>query len=109
MALAILGKLKSHTTNKAQIKQTKNFQTAGQKTRVRPDLFIRPIATPKVISIKGIAICPINSSVFVKKLGVRHPLVKKTVPSSTAGTKGSLSTLIGEPRPDMTHTPNVKL
>ena len=69
----------------------------------------RATATPNVISISGIAICPISSIVFVRKVGVCQSCHKNKPPSSVAQTSGSRSTLPKLPAPATSQIPKVKV
>ena len=63
-------------------------------------------ATPSVISISGIAICPISSNVEVKKCGVWYPVTKKNKPRNVADIRGSfLSVLNNDIFPETNQIP----
>ena len=70
-------------------------------------IFNLATATPNVINIIGIAICPINSKELVKKLGVSQPCHIKMRPKIVLATSGSFSHCLSDPPPATTQTPIV--
>ena len=67
------------------------------------------MATPSVISINGIAICPMSSRVDVRNFGVSQSLIRNMAPIKVPHTSGSFSAFDIEPPPEIIHTPKVKL
>ena len=87
---------------------TANFASDISKARPSPAGCSRASATPRVISMSGMASWPRRLSVLVRNRGVSQPCHRNSPPSSVAQTRGSLSALIGEPPPATTQTPKVK-
>ena len=67
------------------------------------------MATPRVISISGIAICPTRSSELPTHSGTVQPRSRKADPATVPQTSGSRTAVSGLPPPATTQTPKVKL
>ena len=66
------------------------------------------MATPRVMSISGIAICPTRSMAWPSHSGTVQPSARKTEPRMVPQTSGSRIAVTGLPPPATTQTPKVK-